>query len=98
MFNLAIDSKLRGCDVVSLKVEDVAPHGMTADRATIRLRKTGHPGRVQTRKNSIKPHVFWPKSGLAHGLAHGWPGGSNLAGVTICPSNRPKSKILVCFQ
>src|SRR5215467_10326734 len=24
MFNLAIDSKLRGCDVVSLKVEDVA--------------------------------------------------------------------------
>jgi hypothetical protein len=27
MFHLAIDSKLRGCDVVSLKVEDVAPHG-----------------------------------------------------------------------
>jgi hypothetical protein len=25
MFNLAIDSKLRGCDVVSLRVEDVAP-------------------------------------------------------------------------
>jgi hypothetical protein len=28
IFNLAIDSKLRGCDVVSLKVEDVAPQGM----------------------------------------------------------------------
>jgi len=26
MFNLAIDSKLRGCDVVALKVEDVAPN------------------------------------------------------------------------
>jgi hypothetical protein len=26
MFNLAIDSKLRGCDVVRLKVKDVAPH------------------------------------------------------------------------
>jgi len=25
-FNLAIDSKLRGCDVVSIKVEDIAPH------------------------------------------------------------------------
>jgi hypothetical protein len=25
MFNLAIDSKLRGCDVVGLKVEDIAP-------------------------------------------------------------------------
>lgn len=27
LFNLAIDSKLRGCDVVSLKVVDVAPNG-----------------------------------------------------------------------
>jgi hypothetical protein len=27
LFDLAIDSKLRGCDVVSLKVVDVAPHG-----------------------------------------------------------------------
>ena len=27
MFNLAIDSKLRGCDVIALKVEDVAPSG-----------------------------------------------------------------------
>jgi hypothetical protein len=27
MFNLAIDSKLRGCDVVALKVDDVAPSG-----------------------------------------------------------------------
>src|SRR3984893_5717827 len=27
MFNLAIDSKLRGCDVVAMKVEDVAPSG-----------------------------------------------------------------------
>jgi len=43
MFNLAIDSKLPGCDVVSLKVEDVAPHGMAVDRATVRQRKTGHP-------------------------------------------------------
>jgi integrase len=34
MFNLAIDSKLRGCDVVALKVEDVAPNGYAVDRAT----------------------------------------------------------------
>jgi hypothetical protein len=43
LFNLAIDSKFRGCDVVSLKVEDVAPHGYAVDRATIRQRKTGRP-------------------------------------------------------
>src|SRR5258708_11409453 len=43
LFNLAIDSKLRGCDVVALKVEDVAPNGYTMDRATVRQRKTGRP-------------------------------------------------------
>lgn len=45
MFNLAIDSKLRGCDVVTIKVEDVAPNGYCADRATVRQRKTGRPVR-----------------------------------------------------
>jgi integrase len=39
MFNLAIDSKLRGCDVVALKVEDIAPNGYAIHRATIRQRK-----------------------------------------------------------
>jgi integrase len=43
MFNLAIDSKLRGCDVVAIKVEDVAPNGYTIDRATVRQKKTGRP-------------------------------------------------------
>jgi integrase len=43
LFNLAIDSKLRACDVVYLKVEDVAPHGYARDRATVRQRKTGRP-------------------------------------------------------
>ncbi len=43
LFNLAIDSKLRGCDVVSLKVEDIAPQGYAIDRATVRQRKTGRP-------------------------------------------------------
>src|SRR5271167_1667009 len=41
MFNLAIDSKLRGCDVVALKVEDIAPSGHAVDRATVRQKKTG---------------------------------------------------------
>jgi hypothetical protein len=36
MFNLAIGSKLRGCDVVVIRVEDVAAGGYTADRATVR--------------------------------------------------------------
>jgi integrase len=47
MFNLAIDSKLRGCDVVAIRVEDVAASGYTADRATVRERKTGQPVRFE---------------------------------------------------
>lgn len=43
MFNLAIDSKLRGCDLVKLRIEDVAPHGLAIDRAMVRQQKTGHP-------------------------------------------------------
>jgi integrase len=47
MFNLAIDSKLRGCDVVAIRVEDVAAGGCTADRATVRQKKTGQPVRFE---------------------------------------------------
>jgi hypothetical protein len=47
MFNLAIDSKLRARDVVALKVEDVAPNGYVADRATVRQSKTGQPVRFE---------------------------------------------------
>jgi integrase len=47
MFNLAIDSKLRGCDVVAMRVEDIAAGGYTADRATVRQKKTGRPVRFE---------------------------------------------------
>jgi len=47
LFNLAIDSKLRGCDVVAIRVDDVAPSGYAMDRATIRQRKTGRPVRFE---------------------------------------------------
>jgi len=45
MFNLAIDSKLRGCDVV--RVEDIAPNGYAVARATVRQKKTGRPVRFE---------------------------------------------------
>src|SRR5262249_56360470 len=47
MFDLAIDSKLRGCDLVALRVYDVAPNGYAIDRANIRQRKTGLPVRFE---------------------------------------------------
>jgi integrase len=47
LFNLAIDSKLRGCDLVAVRVDDVAPSGYAMDRATIRQKKTGRPVRFE---------------------------------------------------
>ena len=47
LFNLALDSKLRGCDVVAVRVDDVAPNGYTLDRATVRQKKTGRPVRFE---------------------------------------------------
>jgi hypothetical protein len=52
LFNLGIDRKLRGCDVVSLKVEDVAPHGYAINRATIRQKKTGRPVKFEITKQT----------------------------------------------
>ena len=43
MFNLAIDSKLRGCDLVRLKIDDLCVGGRLRDRATIIQKKTGRP-------------------------------------------------------
>jgi hypothetical protein len=37
--NLAIDGKLRGCDVVAVKVDDIAPNGYCIERATRRTRR-----------------------------------------------------------
>ena len=47
LLNLAINSKLRGCDVVSLKLEDVAPHGYTVERSAVRQKKSGRPVRFE---------------------------------------------------
>ncbi|TMP41970.1 MULTISPECIES: tyrosine-type recombinase/integrase [unclassified Pseudoalteromonas] len=41
LFNLAIDSKLRGCDLVSLKVSDVMRSGEILARTSIVQHKTG---------------------------------------------------------
>jgi len=81
LFNLAIDSKLRGCDLVSLKVEDVAPNGYSVDRATIRQRKTGRPVKFelteQTRQ-AIDHHLAAPRSTDA---------------VYLFPGRRPRSHL-----
>jgi integrase len=43
LFNLAIDSKLRACDLVALRISDVEAGGRIRERATIVQKKTGRP-------------------------------------------------------
>ena len=47
LFNLAIDSKLRGCDLVRLQVNDICVGGQVRDRTTVIQRKTGRPVRFE---------------------------------------------------
>lgn len=72
LFNLAIDSKLRACDLVSLRVSEVHTQGRLHERATITQRKTGRPVQFelseQTRRaihdylnvsgGPIRPYLF----------------------------------------
>jgi integrase len=43
LFNLAIDSKLRGCDLVRLRINDICVGGHVGDRATVIQMKTTRP-------------------------------------------------------
>ena len=43
MFNCALDSKLRACDLVRLRVSDVAPGGALRQRSIVIQQKTGRP-------------------------------------------------------
>jgi hypothetical protein len=56
LFNLAVDSKLRGCDLVAVRVDDVAPHGHAIQRATVRQRKTGRPVRFELTEHASASH------------------------------------------
>jgi len=69
LFNLAIDSKLRACDVVRIRVEDVAPNGYALDRATVRQRKTGRPVKfeiTEPAREAMDDYLRWsPKQPAA---------------------------------
>lgn len=60
LLNLAIDSKLRGCDLVRLKVSDVFSAGSVRERAMVIQKKTGRPVQFEITKltaTSLVAHV-----------------------------------------
>ena len=63
LFNLALDSKLRGCDLVRLQVSDVCVGGRVRDRATVIERK---PANRSSLKSPNKPE---PQSAIGSPIA-----------------------------
>ena len=74
IFNLAIDSKLRACDVVRLRVDDVAPQGIAVPRASIRQKKTGRPVRFELTEATREVVDEYLKSGCPKSGDYLFPG------------------------
>lgn len=63
LFNLAIDSKLRGCDLVSLRVDDVLLGGRIRPRAMVQQRKTGRPVQFELTEQTRDAVMRWITQG-----------------------------------
>ena len=59
LFNLAIDSKLRACDLVELRVEDLWWGSSIRDRATIIQKKTKRPVQFEVTEQTKTALVAW---------------------------------------
>jgi integrase len=59
LFNLAIDSKLRGCDLVRLRVFDISHQGGVMHRATVVQRKTGRPVQFELTEQTRQSVTAW---------------------------------------
>ena len=59
LFDLGIDSKLRGCDLVSLRVRDVCHGGQVAGRAIVMQSKTKRPVQFEITEQTRKALRVW---------------------------------------
>ena len=60
LFNLAIDSKLRSCDLVKLKVSDISSLGSVSSRAMVLQQKTRMPVQFEITlgtRGSLQAHI-----------------------------------------
>lgn len=59
LFNLAIDSKLRACDLTKLKVSDIAHSGRVANRAMVMQQKTKTPVQFELMEQTRDSVTKW---------------------------------------
>ncbi|WP_108257990.1 tyrosine-type recombinase/integrase [Mangrovicoccus ximenensis] len=73
LLNLAIDSKLRGCDLVGMKVSDAAIGDTIKERATVIQSKTGQPVEFEITENTRKSISVWIDAPQMAGCAFLFP-------------------------
>jgi integrase len=73
LFNLAIDSKLRGCDLVRLKVVDLVAGGNVRDRVSVIQSKTGRPVQFEVSENTRRSVLAWVTSAPMLGQVYLFP-------------------------
>jgi integrase len=61
LFNLALDSKLRACDLLKLRVSDVTSSNTVNHRATVLQQKTGRPVRFEITRKTRRSLTDWIK-------------------------------------
>ena len=59
LFDIALDSKLRGCDVVSLRLADIMAAGALRSRATVIQQKTGRPVQFEITETARRSLSGW---------------------------------------
>jgi integrase len=59
LFDLAIDSKLRGCDIVKMKIGDIVAGGALRTRATVIQQKTHRPVQFELMTEARKTLLSW---------------------------------------
>ncbi|MEM7061402.1 MAG: tyrosine-type recombinase/integrase [Pseudomonadota bacterium] len=59
LFDLGIDSKLRGCDLVEIRIGDVAAGGEIRKRTTVIQQKTGRPVRFEITETARESLTAW---------------------------------------
>lgn len=74
LFNLAIDSKLRACDLVRLRVDDLWSGSSIRDRATIIQKKTKRPVQFEITEQTKTALAAWLPSIKRTGASYIFPG------------------------
>ena len=95
LFNLALDSKLRGCDLIALRVRDVYQGNVAASRAIVMQRKTQRPVQFEITEGTRESIMAWVAQGQLRSIGYLFPGrgGISLESASVQPDREGLGKL-----